>query len=208
MRIMTIKEKIVISATNLFLSSSLKTVTMDEIANEMGISKRTIYENFSNKKELIVASVEYQHQKQHVEINEAISGCENVFAEIFAVFSMVDDSFKLRGRFMDELKRFYPEIFENSTCKYYEESIESLRDRLRRGIRQGLILPETNINFAVFVVIEVIYSILSRTEMIPVKDVSGPRAFIYVLTYFFRGISTEKGIHLIDELILKNNKKR
>ena len=76
------KDKIIKKATDMFLKLGFKSVTMDDIACEMCISKKTIYKYFSNKEKLIEEGTEVVHQKIHAMMDEVMAQNHNAIAAI------------------------------------------------------------------------------------------------------------------------------
>lgn len=198
---MELRDKIIHAATKLLIYQGLKQVTMDDVAASIGISKRTIYENFSDKKELISACVGYiicQQEEQELVI---IKQSSSLVEELFTLFSLVDEDYKKRDKVALEIKKYYPDIFQEHYTGHYEAVYDKMCNRLRRGIAQGIILPETNVNFAVYVILETLHHLMISPEKIIKTHVAVLDAFKYVIIYFFRGISTQRGIELIDAKI-------
>ena len=88
------KEKIIKKATDMFLKLGFKSVTMDDIAGEMCISKKTIYKYFSNKEMLIEEGTEVVHQKIHDLMDKVVSENHNAIAENFQLREMFKEMFQ------------------------------------------------------------------------------------------------------------------
>ena len=88
------KDKIITKAKDMFLKLGFKSITMDDIAGEMCISKKTIYKYFANKELLIEESVHVIHQEVHKIIDDVISRNYNAIEENFEIRRMFDDMFK------------------------------------------------------------------------------------------------------------------
>lgn len=200
---METREKILVAATELFLRDGLKSVTMDDVAARLGMSKRTIYENFANKKELLTACVDYVSEEARKKDEVIMAKAENVIDEIFMSFGGIDDKFNNRSRFIKDIQKYYPDIFENNICSGFEKAQSKFMNTLERGVAQGIISPDANLDFVVFIIMETLYNVLSRQETLLSKNVSIPDALQYVIIYFFRGISTEKGTKIMDTYIDK-----
>lgn len=196
---MTQKEKIIRAATKLFVENSIKGVTMDMVALEVGMSKRTIYENFSDKRTLLTECVNFLLDYQDARDQEILSQSADVVEELFSIFEFMDKHFLMIGRFSVELRKFHPEIFARTFQSRQQTGVTKLRGRLERGMQQGIIKDDVNLDFAVTVIHESLYNIVFSPGGYTSTSVSMPEAFKYVLTYFFRGISTERGIRLIDD---------
>ena len=198
---MDIKEKIIRSATEQFMSYGVKSITMDEIAINLGMSKRTIYENFANKKELLIACVEYMHATQEHEEEEIAEKAETILDEFFELFYKADERYERQGKFAYEITKFYPDIFENRYREYNERAIEKLKKRMQKGIDQGVILPNLNLEFSTYMMLEMVYNVFSRRRRIVQMHIPLTDAFRYIIVYLLRGFSTDKGIRIIDEKI-------
>ncbi|MDR2936510.1 MAG: TetR/AcrR family transcriptional regulator [Rikenellaceae bacterium] len=198
---MEIRERIVVRSFDLLIQQGLKSVTMNDVAANLGMSKRTIYENFSNKKELVEACVEYMIRTQEQEDREISAISETLYHKLFYAFDRIDATFQRKQKFSIEVKKFFPDIFERQYLLRYNAAKREFIASMERGIEEGVIQPQTNLELAVFVVMETVYNIISRPEIVMVRNISVAEAFKYVIIHFFRGISTWKGIELIDQLI-------
>lgn len=203
---MDIKEKIVVSSTQLLLDFGIKGVTMDEVAASIGMSKRTLYEHFKDKKELIEACVENILQQQKHTENTIMDSSTTIFEELFMLFKHIDGEFNKRGKMAFEIKKYYPDIYDKTYTNHYNASYNRMREWLRKGVKQQLILPDIDIDLTVYVMTEIINNLALRPERITTTNLSFIDSFKYIIIYFFRGISTNKGVELINELINKEKK--
>lgn len=198
---MDTRTKIITASNELFLEHGLKNITMDEIAETVGMSKRTIYENFENKHALISACIDYLHERKMESENDMIKSSENIIEELFLMLKNAKVMQKRESRLAQELKKFFPDLFMEHYQKRSEEMSARLQQRLQRGIEQGIILPNTNIRLSVFMIFETIYEIVARPDRLINTNIDIEEAFKYVLISFFRGIATAKGVELIDKTI-------
>lgn len=198
---MDTRTKIITASNELFLEHGLKSITMDEIAETVGMSKRTIYENFENKHALISACIDYLHERKMESENDMIKSSENIIEELFLMLKNAKVMQKRESRLAQELKKFFPDLFMEHYQKRSEEMSARLQQRLQRGIEQGIILPNTNIRLSVFMIFETIYEIVARPDRLINTNIDIEEAFKYVLISFFRGIATAKGVELIDKTI-------
>ena len=106
------KEKILNKAVDLFLSFGFKSITMDDIAKEMAISKKTIYKYFRNKVELVEASTIFMHDTIDTRIKEIVRKNFNAIEENFAIKNLFKDLFKKsKTSPMFQLKKYYPKTY-------------------------------------------------------------------------------------------------
>ena len=108
-----IKNKIIAKSTDMFLKLGFKSVTMDDIASEMCMSKKTIYKYFSNKEILIEQGTEMVREKFHTLMGEVISKNYNAIKENFEIRKMFKEMFQAVDHSPAfQLKKHYPEIYE------------------------------------------------------------------------------------------------
>lgn len=175
----------------MFLRLGFKSVTMDDIANEMGISKKTIYKYFDNKEVLISEGTMMVHQKIHDTIQSIVAQNHNAIAENFEIRKMFKEMFhSLDHSPVYQLKKHYPEIHDAFMCREAEDCNAVFRSNLQKGIQEGLYRKEINIDSCVTFYYTLIFSINENTKS--EKEVF---ALEYdALEYHTRAIATAKGI--------------
>lgn len=185
------KDKIIKKATDMFLKLGFKSVTMDDIASEMGISKKTIYKYFCNKEVLIEEGTEVIHLKIHLKIDEIVAKNYNAIEENFEIRKMFKEMFQsLDNSPLFQLKKHYPEIH----AKMIENEIQDCQEVFLQNIKKGILdgLYRTNINVATCVKFYyvLIFSINENTQL----ESESLKLEIEALEYHTRAISTSKGI--------------
>lgn len=185
------KDKIIKKATDMFLKLGFKSVTMDDIACEMCISKKTIYKYFSNKEKLIEEGTEVVHQKIHSMMEGVISQNHNAIAENFLMREMFKEMFQSFDQSPAyQLKKHYPEIYDKMMANEIEDCSKFFRQNIEKGITEGLYRAETDIEAAVKFYYTLIFSINETTKM--EKDAYELEA--KALEYHTRAIATTAGI--------------
>lgn len=199
---MLVQERIINVAIELMQSRGIKSTTMDALATYLSISKKTIYEHFEDKYKLIEACIARVIEIEHNKLDEVKSYSSDIMEEIFNTFKMVNHDGNKLGKIAEEIKRYYPELFEQMFMQHYKFTFHRMSANLQEGIEQELILKNTNISFAVYTIMTAINSLLVNPEKLFITtNVEPENAFRYVIIYFFRGIATNKGIEKIDGLI-------
>lgn len=196
---MEVKEKIVQGAAEQFMLDGVKSVTMDDIASALGMSKRTIYEHFGNKKELLSEVVEYLHRTQRCEEECFSENAETILDEFLMIFDAVDERFQRIEKLAFEIGKYYPDIYEEHYHAHHRRDIERFQQRMKKGIEQGVILPTLNLEFSTYMVLEVIHGLVFERRRILRMNIPIIDAFKYTVVYLLRGFSTDKGIAIIDE---------
>lgn len=141
------QKSIIDTATKMFLTLGFKSVTMDDVASKMGISKKTIYKYFENKELLIEACVNQVHFEIHSKIQHINSLEKNAVEENFLIREMFNDLFKTDGDSpVYQLKKHYPLIYEKvrereaSQCQYF------FKENILKGIEQGYYRSNINVD--------------------------------------------------------------
>jgi len=198
------KEKIISKSEELFLSLGFKSVTMDDIANAMGISKKTIYTHFSNKTELVevVTFSVLDHISEGIDrINTAsINPIEELYdIKLFVMNYLKNEKVSPQH----QLKKYYPQIFERLQIKQFEKMHSSVENSLKMGMNTGLFRPDIDINFI---------SRMYFNGMTGIRDISiFPESlfdknylFESYLEYHLRAIITKTGLNLLNNYIKSN----
>lgn len=133
------KEKIIEKATDLFMKLGFKSVTMDDIAGEMCISKKTIYKYFCNKELLIEETTEIVHKAIHQSIDAIVEKKHNAIEENFEIRKMFKEMFKAADTSPAyQLKKHYPEIYDTVMSREINECNAVFKQNIEKGIQQGL----------------------------------------------------------------------
>jgi len=193
------KEKIIKKATDMFLKLGFKSVTMDDIACEMCISKKTIYKYFSNKEKLIEEGTEVVHQKIHALMDDVVSKNYNAIEENFEMRKMFKEMFQSFDHSPAyQLKKHYPEIYEKMIENEIQDCHRIFSQNIIKGIEQGLYRPETDVEAATKFYYTLIFSINENTQL--EKDAFKLEG--KALEYHTRAIATPKGILELEKQLL------
>ncbi len=196
------KEKIIKKATDMFLKLGFKSVTMDDIACEMCISKKTIYKYFSNKEKLIEEGTEVVHQKIHAIMDEVIAKDYNAIEENFEIrkiFKEMFQSFDHSPAY--QLKKHYPEIYQKMMENEIEDCSNVFGQNIEKGIKEGLYRQDTDIEASVKFYYTLIFSINENTML----EREASELELKALEYHTRAIATTKGITELENQLLKSN---
>jgi AcrR family transcriptional regulator len=177
----------------MFLRYGLKSVSMDDISNQLGISKKTLYHHFDDKDSL-VTSVVNQLLKRNYELMMAdVARSQNAIHEEFLAIHLMSNLFQTMNPFiLYDLQKYYPKGFEVFLKHKNERIAEKCRTNLLRGIEEGLYRPEINI--------PILLHLRQETLILPFKPEfqSGLSANLVEIAseisiFFLNGIVTPKG---------------
>lgn len=142
------KDQIIQTAADLFLTLGFKSVTMDDIASKMGISKKTIYSHFSTKTKLVEASTLHILSQISCGIETIISQEMNPIVELFEIKKFAMKNLKdEKSSPQYQLKKYYPEVFQSVQKTHLQIMEGSVVTNLKRGIKDGLYRANLPIDF-------------------------------------------------------------
>ena len=185
------KDKIINKAKEMFLRLGFKSITMDEIACEMCISKKTIYKYFSNKDVLIEQSVELVHKEVHETIDKIVSKNFNAIEENFEIKRMFREMFKsAESSPIYQLKKHYPEIYDKVLSMQVSVCEDCFRQNITKGIREGLYRENLDIDNYVKFYYTLIFNINENTML----EKDAHELEVKALEYHIRAMATLAGI--------------
>ena len=195
------KNRILQKSTDMFLRLGFKSITMDDIACEMCISKKTIYKYFSNKDLLIEESVQMVHKEVHETITKIVSQNFNAIEENFEIRRMFKEMFKsVESSPIYQLKKHYPEIYEKVLSMQVSICEECFRDNIIKGINEGLYRKELDIENYVKFYYTLIFNINENTML----EKDAQELELKALEYHIRAMATLTGIKELEKQILNH----
>lgn len=205
---MTQREKVIERSAELFAEFGVKSIRMDDIAHDLAMSKRTLYELFSDKQELLYHAIRHRQNIESAEIARRIDIEKDGIPALFEVLRMMLDKGDVRQRIMTNLKKFYPEVYERLSRESRNEGLERLRAMIMYLIDKGLVSPMINVDLSVTMFYYTSIGLFARNgKLVLPEGITERHAMMYTMINFFRGISTMKGIEQIDKYIESNRQK-
>ena len=195
------KAQIIDKATDLFLNYGFKSVTMDDIASALGISKKTIYASFKNKSELVNATTFSLFDAISDIVNDIIEQEKNPIEEIYVIKHELMNHLKNeKSSPQYQLQKYYPEIFIKLKEKQFGMMHTCVTDNLERGIALGVYRSDLNVDFLSKLYF---YSLLNirNSDIFPLKENTLFDLIEQFYEYHLRGICTEKGLVILNQFI-------
>lgn len=193
------KEKIISKASHMFLKLGFKSITMDDIAGEMCISKKTIYKYFCNKEKLIEESTATIHKEVHQIINDIVVKNHNAIEENFEIRKMFKEMFKASVTSpIYQLKKHYPEVYSKVMSREINECNVTFERNIRKGIEEGLYRSNLNIACYVRFYYILIFTINENTS----SERESQQIELEILEYHTRAMATSRGIIELEKQLL------
>ncbi len=195
------KEEIIKKAADLFLNLGFKSVTMDDLANEMGMSKKTIYIHFPNKTKLVEAVTFFILESIDEGIEKIKEKNLNAIVEMFEIKSFVMHHLKdEKSSPQFQLNKYYPKIFLSVQKHHFNTMQCSIIQNLEKGIKGGLYRPSIPVDF-----ISKIYFLgmtaIKGSDLFPAANYSMREVNEKYLEYHLRAIVTPKGLEILKEFL-------
>src|ERR1700712_644654 len=135
-------ERIIEGGEELFLTAGIKSVTMDDIAKHLGISKKTIYHFFKDKNELVLALVKKKLEDDECQMADVISNSGNVIEEMINMMKCSQEIFsRINPVVIHDMQKYHPDAWKHFQNFKADVLIRTLEELLSKGINQGYIRP-------------------------------------------------------------------
>ncbi len=196
---MDTKERILLAAQELYYKYGIRSVSMDDIAKHLSISKKTIYKFYNEKDELVIELMKIKIKEDQKKFKELEEESDNVVEETIKLMKHVG---KLVGEvnpnFFYDIQKYHPKAWDIFIDFKVQFILKMVEDVLVRGIKQGLIRPEINVK------------ILARLRMEEIEIGFNPAVFpldkfkmlevqLSILEHFLYGVCSLKGHKLINK---------
>ena len=197
---MNIRERILGGAAELFRKHGIKSVTMDSIAGHLGISKRTIYEVFTHKDDLVLGVLLLMAERQGELVRKILDESENSITAIFRLLEFNRDHFQdMNPAFHSDLRKYHYNVMINKSHKYDMPDYRNNIEVIDRGISEKLFREDINPDLVNRCLFSLGRSIIDD-DLYPFEQFSRRDVVKHVFINYLKGISTPKGISLIEKL--------
>lgn len=197
---MEVRDKIVEKASELMLQYGIRTVTMDDISKDLGISKKTIYQYFKDKKDLVntITELHLDIEKTRFE-STACDGVDSV-QELILISQCLRASMQdMKMNILNELQKFYPEAW-----KMYEDFKKntmmcSITRVIMKGQEEGYFRSELDPELMAIVRMEQVQSFILNQNLYPKEKYTLAEAQMQLFDHFMHGLFTIEGHQLFNQ---------
>jgi AcrR family transcriptional regulator len=203
------KQYILKNVGKLYLKFGIKSVTMDDVANEFGISKKTLYQYFKDKADLVTQVVEYflKNPAFNLQTSDSLNAIDHFFVlreRIIHILKYFNNNIEF------DLKKQYPKLYRKVHKMKRERIFSSTIENLQEGIKSGLYRNDLDINvISKLQVGRMLFTLNPENEIFTESEISNIELFDKVTEYYMYSICTEKGINYFKEQLnnIKNETK-
>jgi AcrR family transcriptional regulator len=192
-------ERIIAGGEELFLSAGIKSVTMDDIAKHLGMSKKTIYQFFKDKNELVMALVKKKLQEDEDQMATIISQSANVIEEMINMMKCSEEIFsRINPIVIHDMQKYHPDAWKQFQNFKADVLVRTLEELLSKGIKQGYIRPDIDVKIIARMRVSQV-EMGFNINLFPVSEFSPWKVQYQFLEHFNYGICTLKGYKLLNQ---------
>jgi AcrR family transcriptional regulator len=194
-------DRILNTARDLFFKYGLRNVTMDDICHELGISKKTLYQTYENKKD-IVNTITTKFLVSHEEEYEVmISESKDAVDELLKLMENLNYIFeRLNPRMIFDMKRYYPEAWQTFSMHKSNFMLNKITCNINKGIKEGLFRCDLNVDIIAIMRLQQVQIALDPM-VFPLDKFSIKEIHQQLLIQYLHGITTLKGHKLINKYL-------
>jgi AcrR family transcriptional regulator len=192
-------DRIIQGGEELFLTAGIKSVTMDDIAKHLGMSKKTIYQFFKDKNDLVLALVKKKLKDDEEQMSAIISKSGNVIEEMINMMKCSEEIFsRINPIVIHDMQKYHPDAWKQFQDFKSGVLISTLEQLLTKGIKQGYIRPDIDVKIIARMRVSQV-ELGFNTAIFPVAEFSTWKVQYQFLEHFNYGICTLKGYKLLNQ---------
>ncbi|HEY5469136.1 MAG TPA: TetR/AcrR family transcriptional regulator [Bacteroidales bacterium] len=183
----------------LYMKYGIKSITMDDVARELSISKKTLYQYVTDKDDLVGKFIENEIELRFEEIYKCFKIGFNAIEELFEISFFMNRMMKDQNPTTEyDLKKYYPHHYQKTVKARREGMYKYVLQNLKKGKEEGLYREDMDVE-----IIAKLYMSRSENnhlnELFTNEEFTSIKLFIEILTYHIRGIATKKGIIVLEK---------
>ena len=193
-----VKQRIIEKASELFGRSGVKSITMDDLAQHLGISKRTIYENFKDKETLLIACIDAIYTERQEFSQKVFLEADNVADAILVMLRKETEQVSQRQiKMIEDIRKYYPQVYNEHLTRFHTDKYREFERMIKRGITEGVFRKNLNSEIIVYFFYRSGENISHYDNFL--NNFSLTEVFESMVITFLRGMCTTKGLEIIDK---------
>jgi TetR/AcrR family transcriptional regulator, cholesterol catabolism regulator len=187
-------DRILSESLRLFKKNGIRSVCMDDVSKELGMSKKTIYLYFANKSELVEKVLDYMLEKERTVCIEGDQAKMNAIDFLLAVSQNVSKQMKdLNPINSFELQKYYPVIFREFVNKKRDHVFEKVKQNFTQGIAEGIYRNDLDIDLVARLYIQKLIDV-HNPEFLESVNFGFEKVFQVMFDNHIRGIANAEGL--------------
>lgn len=198
------QNRILWKARELMLTQGVKQVTMDDLASQLGISKKTIYQFYKDKDSLVESVVELELEDHSYKHKKAQADSENAVHEIFMAIEEMQEMFKSMNPIaLNELAKYYPTAFQKINVFRNDFMLNIIKTNLLRGIEEGVYRSNVDVDILSKYRLATLF-VSFDIQLYPIGKYDLAKVNFQIMENFTYGVMTIAGIKLMEKYKLKH----
>jgi AcrR family transcriptional regulator len=202
-----VKEKILVEAETLFMRFGFKSITMDDVARELGISKKTLYLHFTDKNDLVNQCVEHHLNRMNAVCQRSMEEKADAISILLAISQEASSMLKAVSQSsMYDLKKYFKTAWDKLEANRKQFIFSCIKNNLEQGIRKGLYRKDIDPEKVGRIYVHLV-SFLIDPENYDSDDMDIRGMHAEIIRYHLHAVCTPKGIEILTEKLKSFNKK-
>jgi len=194
------KQQILEKAEELYLKIGIKSVSMDDLARRLGISKKTLYQYVENKNDLVSQIIGCHINEEKEAVTEILNNSDNAIDEMLKVAKYVLTQLrKLSPTAVYDLKKYYRNCWEIIEKHNQFFVYNHIKHNIERGQREEIYREDVNADIIAKLYVSQNFLIVDE-DLFPLREYDRDKLFSQFIMYHIRGIACPKGLEILDEL--------
>lgn len=193
------ENRILLKTRELLVRNGVRYVTMDDLAAQLGISKKTIYQYYTDKDALINAVVDFELEEQSFKCQNSQEHAENAVHEMFLLLEDIQILFKnMNPLILTELAKYHPGAFDKIKTHKNDFMYQVILSNIKRGIQQGVY--RNNIDAEIIAAFRLETGFIAfNQDIFPFIRYDVAKVNIQIMEHFIYGLLSEKGLELMEK---------
>ena len=199
METVEVTERIIIESGQLFGKYGIRSMTMDALAEKMGISKRTIYERFKDKDTLLLEVIKYYKKQSSDQALVILDEADNAIEAMFRIMKLtISQIEQLNPVFFNDFRKYHMKVFNMLAGAGAMRDYSITRKLLETGVKQRIFREELNLEI-VNLTLHQLFDLFGHESKLVDAGYHRKEMFDHIMIPYYRGISTEKGVALLED---------
>ncbi|MBK9292225.1 MAG: TetR/AcrR family transcriptional regulator [Bacteroidetes bacterium] len=192
-------QEIIVHAVEVFRRFGIKSVSMDDLARHMGMSKKTLYQHFDDKNQLVEVSMNHLIEADYCSMKNIEQQNLNAIDEMFALYRHASVNVRNHNPVLEyDLQRYFPNIYKRLRDRTRAQMHEIMLNNLRKGKAEGFYRSNLNENIIAKLFVLRMENLM-HTDMVTTEELYSEAFFIETYRYHLFGILSEAGLQFIKQ---------
>jgi AcrR family transcriptional regulator len=200
-------DRIVSDSIKVFMTYGIKSITMDDIAKHLGMSKKTLYQHVVDKNDLVQRCVDFDCTSDQTQLELIVSQKLNAIEEYIAISKYIVNQIKsVHPSIFYDLEKYYPEAWKKMHMTRQDFAGEVISNNIRKGIEEGYFRDDLNVEIMTRLWVARM-NVIFDPRLFPMQEFDLAEVYEQMFVHQIRGLASKKGIKYLDKHFKSNNKK-